>query len=131
VLTIRRPERGSAVVETVMAIVMLMILVLGAIEVGFALYARNVVSAAAHEGARSAMELGRSADDASAIARATVVRSAGGLVRDLRVATSVRNVGTRALVRVRVSGVLRAFGPVPLPIPMSATASVTREVEVE
>lgn len=113
-----------------MAIVMLMVLVVGAIEVAFALYARNVVAAAAHEGARAAAELGRNPRDASALAREAVVRSAGGLVRDLRVATSVQDAGTRARVRVRVSGILKAFGPVPLPIPLTATASVTRAVEV-
>jgi hypothetical protein len=31
---------------------------------------------------------------------------------------------------VRVLGVLEAFGPVPLPIPLSSTATVTRETRV-
>lgn len=129
-LTSKSAQRGSAVVETVVAIVLLMILVLGAIEVAFALYARNVVAAAAHEGARAGIELGRDPADASAIAHATVVRAAGGLVRDLRVDTSVTRHGTTSLVAVRVRGILRSFGPVPLPIPMSSTATVTRAVRV-
>lgn len=129
-LTSKSAQRGSAVVETVVAIVLLMILVLGAIEVAFALYARNVVAAAAHEGARAGIELGRDPGDASAIARAMVVRAAGGLVRDLRVDTSVTRHGTTSLVAVRVRGILRSFGPVPLPIPMSSTATVTRAVRV-
>jgi Flp pilus assembly protein TadG len=107
-----------------------MFLVLGTIEVAFALYARNVVGAAAHEGARAAAELGRTPHDATSIARAAVVASAGGLVRDLRVDTSVASAGTRSIVRVRVSGILRSFGPVPLPVPLRAAATVTREVRV-
>jgi Flp pilus assembly protein TadG len=126
----RRREKGSAVVETVMAMLVLMFLVLGTIEVAFALYARNVVGAAAHEGARAAAELGRTRHDASSVARAAAVQSAGGLLRDLRVETTLSDAGTKEVVRVRVSGTLRPFGPVPLPVPLSASASVTREVRV-
>ncbi|HEY7875371.1 MAG TPA: TadE family protein [Actinomycetota bacterium] len=123
-------ERGSAVVETVMAAVILMVLVLGAIEVAFALYARNVVAAAAHDGARAAVELGRGRSDAEAVARAVAGRAAGGLLDDLRVTTSVRRLGTSALVRVRVEGRLDAFGPVPLPMTLTSTATVTRATRV-
>jgi hypothetical protein len=122
--------RGSAVVETVMATVVLMTLVLGSIEVAFALYARNVVAAAAHEGARAAVELGSTSGDAARVARAAAQRAAGGLIDDLEVLTSVRRVGADTLVRVRVRGMLEAFGPVPLPIPLSSVASVTRAVRV-
>jgi Flp pilus assembly protein TadG len=128
-LTLFRQERGSAVVESVMAIFVLVFLVLGTIEVAFALYARNVVGASAHEGARAAAELGRSASDARAIARATVIRSAGGLVRNLRVSTTVTP-GAPSVIRVRVSGMLEPFGPVPLPIPLHGLAMVTRDVDV-
>lgn len=123
-------QRGSAVVETVFALLLLLVLVLGTIEVAFAVYARNVVAAAAHEAARAGIELGRRPSDAATLARTTVVRSAGGLVRDLEVSTTVRRSGARSLVSVRVSGVLRSFGPVPLPIPVSSTATVTREVRI-
>lgn len=123
-------ERGSAVVESIFAILILLILVLGTIEVAFALYARNVVASAAHEGARASLELGRDPGDAAAVAGSTVRRAAGGLVEDLRVDTSVRRAGTVSLVTVRVSGVMKPFGPVPLPIPLSSTATVTREVRV-
>ena len=125
-----RHERGSAVVESIFAIVILLILVLGTIEVAFALYARNVVAAAAHEGARAAIELGRNPADADAVASSTVRHAAGGLVENLDVHTAVQRRGTIALVTVKVSGVMKSFGPVPLPIPLSSTASVTREVRV-
>jgi Flp pilus assembly protein TadG len=125
-----RREKGSAVVESIFAILILLILVLGTIEVAFALYTRNVVAAAAHEGARAGLELGRNPSDAAAVAASTVRQSAGGLVRDLDVDASVHRLGTRSLVTVRVTGVMKAFGPVPLPIPLTSTASVTREVRV-
>jgi Flp pilus assembly protein TadG len=123
-------DNGSAVVESIFAILILLILVLGTIEVAFALYARNVVAAAAHEGARAGVELGRDPADAAAVAASTVRQSAGGLVRDLDVDTTIRAAGSRSFVTVRVSGIMKAFGPVPLPIPLTSTATVTREVRV-
>lgn len=120
-------ESGSAVVESIFAIVFLMFLVLGVIEVAFALYARNVVAASAHEGARAAIELGRDESDALAIARDTVRRAAGGLVDDLQVDADARRVGDLLLVTVKVGGTLRAFGPVPIPVPLSAVARTTRD----
>ena len=123
-------ERGSAVVESVAGIVALLVLVVGVIEVAFALYARNVVVAAAHEGARAAIELGSGPGDASAVARAAVHRAAGGLVDDLVVETSFAATRPTVRVRVTVSGVLDAFGPVPFPMRLSSTASVTRATRV-
>ncbi|MCA1694613.1 MAG: pilus assembly protein, partial [Actinobacteria bacterium] len=75
-------ERGSAPLEAVLSILFVMLLVLGTIEVSLALYGRNVVAAAAHEGARAALELGRGPDSAAAVARSTVRRASGALVRD-------------------------------------------------
>jgi hypothetical protein len=123
-------EAGSSVVESIFAVLILLVLVLGTIEVAFALYTRNVVASAAHEGARAAIELGRNPSDAMAVARSSVEHAAGGLVRDLRVDTTVRRTGSQSLVVVRVRGIMRSFGPVPLPVPLSATASVTRAVRV-
>lgn len=125
-----RLERGSAVVETIFAIVILLVLALGAIEVAFALYARNVVAASAHEGARAALERGRTPQDAALVARRAVELSAGSLVVGLHVVTQVRRAGGESSVRVRVTGVMRTLGPVPVPIPLSSTATVTREVHV-
>ena len=125
-----RREDGSAVVESIFAILILLILVLGTSEAAFARYARNVVASAAHEGARAGIELGRSPGDAVAIAGSAVRHAAGGLVDDLRVHTTVRRAGVLAFVTVKVSGVMKAFGPVPVPIPLSSTATVSREVRV-
>lgn len=119
-------ERGSATVETTASIVLLILLVLGTLEVAFLLYAKNVVMSSAHEGARAAVELGRDIDDARAVARETVERAAGGLVRglDVRVATARSAAGR--VVTVRVTGTLTPLAPVPLPIPLTATARAWR-----
>jgi len=118
-------ERGSAPVESTLALVFILLLSLGVIEVALALYARNVVLASAHEGARAAAEIGRDESEAAAIAADTIRRSTGNLVRDLRVAVSVNDAGTSSTIRVLVTGVVDAPGPVPFPLPIRATAGAT------
>jgi Flp pilus assembly protein TadG len=127
VLRYRAHESGSAVVGSIFAIVFLMILVLGVVQVALSLYARNAVSSAAHEGARRALELGASGDDARALAARTARDSVGALVRDLGVTSTVREEEGRAVVYVRITGVVQPLGPVPIPIPIDARASVSRE----
>jgi Flp pilus assembly protein TadG len=121
------PERGSATVESVFAIVILMLMTLGAVQVAFVLYARNIVASAAHEGVRAAVERGATGSDAGAVAGAVVERSAGGLVSDLRVDTAaVERSGSEQLT-VRVRGTIPALGPVPVSFPVTATATSVRE----
>lgn len=118
-----KDERGSAPVESIGAIVMLLLLTLGAVQVAFALYARNVVLSAAHEGARAVVERGAVAGDARAIATAVVRRSAGGLVDGLVV--DVTPAGTT--IRVDVRATTAPFGPVPFRMPLEASATATLE----
>lgn len=125
-LTQNRSEAGSAAVESTFALLLLLGLVLGTIEVAFALYGRNVILSAAHEGARAAVELGRDPSEAAAIARSTVSRSAGGVVDDLDVHVEITD-GDPIRVAVRVSGIVDAWGPVPLPIPVTTVARATTE----
>lgn len=117
-----RSESGSAPVEATFAIVLLMMIVLGVVEVAFVLYSRNVVAAAAHEGARAALELGRSPEESTRVAELTVETSAGGLVTDLQVDVASRHTERRRTVVVRVTGGLKPFGPVPIAIPFRETA---------
>lgn len=124
-------EEGSAPVELTFAIVFLILLSLGVIQVGLTLYARNVVISAAHEGARAAVELGRRTSDASEAARRMVERAAGGVVDDLSVSTSTIEAGGRLFVRVMVAGRLDVPGPVPVSIPVRTAATAAREAEVE
>jgi Flp pilus assembly protein TadG len=124
-------EEGSAPLELTFAIVFLMLLSLGAIQVGLTLYARNVVLSAAHEGARAAVELGRQTSDASETARRYVERAAGGVVDDLRVTTSTIETRGRLFARVMVTGRLDVPGPVPVSIPVRTSATAGREADVE
>lgn len=114
-----RDERGSAPLESVFAIVILIVLTLGAVQVAFTLYARNVIMSAAHEGARAVVERGAVAEDAQAVAASVVERSAGGLVDGLSVYVAT----SRSMVRVHVRATTAPFGPVPVTLPLRATAT--------
>ena len=120
-------ERGSATVESVFAIVMLMLFTLGALQVAFVLYARNVLASAAHEGVRAAVERGVPDAIAPAVVSDVVERAAGGLVSDLGVDTRTVALGDRDVLTVRVRGTVSAFGPVPVELPVSAIARSVRE----
>jgi Flp pilus assembly protein TadG len=121
-------QRGSAVLESIFALLLLLVLVLGAIQVAFVLYARNVVASSAHEGARAAVELGRDAADARTVAATVVESSARGLVEQLQVDVSLQSEGELSIVRVYVTGRLKSFGVVPVAIPVRSIAtSVRRE----
>jgi len=63
----RRRQRGSAVVDFVLVLLVLVPLVLGILQVGLVLYVRNTLTSAASEGARYAATLGHS--EADGIAR--------------------------------------------------------------
>jgi Flp pilus assembly protein TadG len=116
-------ERGAAPVEMTFAIILLMLLSLGVMQVAFTLYARNVVAASAHEGARAALERGRTRGEAESIVRQVVTRATGRLIDDLTVkVASGGSPGDRSIV-VQVKGVMADFGPVPIPIPLSAIAT--------
>ena len=116
-------DRGSAPVETTFAILFLMLLALGVIQVALSLYARNVVTASAHEGARAAIERGRNEADAAAIARDIVRQASGNLVDDLTVDVATSRRGGDLEVTVSVGGVVTGLGPLPFPIPLSARAT--------
>lgn len=117
-------QRGAAPVEMTFAIILLMTLMLGVVQVAFALYARNVVAASAHEGARAALERGRSPSEAAGIAKDVVARATGRLIDDLTVDVAAYTSADSRMITVRVRGLVTDFGPVPLPIPLSSTATV-------
>jgi hypothetical protein len=103
-----------------------MLMALAVIEIAFFLYARNVVAAAAHEGARAAVELGSDAARAEEVAGRTVRMAAGGLIDRLRVNVSFERSADRAVAEVHVAGLLHAFGPVPLVVPLRTMATTAR-----
>ncbi|MFN2524750.1 MAG: TadE family protein [Actinomycetota bacterium] len=123
-------EKGSAAVDAVLSIVVLIFFSLGIIGVALALYGRNVLIASAHEGARAAMERGTDLSEAAEIARETVRRAAGGLIEDLEVTVAMREFQGRNRVRVLASARIRVLGPVRVPMSVTAAASGSREVTV-
>jgi Flp pilus assembly protein TadG len=122
-----RNEEGAAPVEFVFAALFATFLLFALIEVAFGLYGRNVVAASAHEAARAAIELGGSAGEAEALARATVRRSAGNLVDDYRVNVGSTRSEERVVVRVQVIARLDPPGPLPMHVPVDLTATAIRE----
>ena len=74
----RRDERGSAVVDFVLVLVLLVPLFLGLVQVALVLHVRNSLAAAAAEGARLAATVDRGPGDGVARARAQIGESGGG-----------------------------------------------------
>ena len=126
-------KRGARfrVGESIFAIVFLILLSLGVAQFALTLYGRNVVIASAHEGARAATELGRSQQEAEAIALRTTRSASGSLVDDLAIDVLTESVGGDQLITVRLRGRLTAVGPVPITIPVDVQASSLRLGEVE
>ena len=78
-------ERGSAVVDFVLVLVLLVPLVLGIMQVALVLHVRSTLAAAASEGARYAATADRSPADGVARTRAQIDDAiAGGFARDVR-----------------------------------------------
>lgn len=123
-----RDESGSAIVESLFGTFILLVLVLGTIQVALTLYARNVLMAAVHDGARAAVEIGTSETEASALVRRVIADSAGSLVDDLDVAVVTDVSNARYEVRVVARGYLDVTGPVPVDVPVTVQARSVREV---
>ena len=113
--------------ESVFAIVFLAFATIALVQVALSLYARNVVVAAAHEGARAAVELGRGAREGRAAAVRTVSAAAGGLLDELTIGVSHRVVAEREAFTVSVSGRIRRVGPIPLALPVVVRGTAVRE----
>ena len=121
-------EDGSAVVESVFAIFVLMFMTLGLIQIALTLYARNVVMAAAHDGARAAVVIGPSRSNGAEVARGVVQQSAGSMVEGLEVSERFVESSERLTAVIVVSGRLSPSGPIPFDVPISIEASASREV---
>ncbi len=112
--------------ESVFGVVLVMFLALGVIQVALSLYARNVVMAATHDGARAAIELGAGPMMADEVVRRTVMDGAGGIVRDVRVDAVVDRSAERVAMRVWVRSTVVPMGPLPVSFPVSSIATVSR-----
>jgi len=121
-------ERGAAVVEFVLVMVLLVPLVLGIAQVALVLHVRNTLAAAASEGARASSPLGASPSDGAARTRAMI-----SAALDDRYATDVSSSWTTidglpgAVVEVHADvPALGMFGP---SVPVTVRGHAVREVE--
>jgi len=116
-----RDERGSSLVETLLALSLVVLVVAIGVQ-GFAyLQARSVATAAAQDGARAAVSAGA----AAGLERSRQVLSAGGgAARDLRASISEQQSG----ITVTVIGSAASVFPFSLIVP-SIQTSATLPVE--
>ena len=122
-------DRGSLALESIFAIVLLMVIALGTMQVAFLLFARNSIQASAHEAARVAIERGADISEARFIAHRVVDASVGGMVNDLRVDVSRDHSGLQQRVTVVVHASVTPSGPVPFEMPVRATARLSTVAE--
>jgi hypothetical protein len=115
-------------VDVIAAMVLLVGLALGGVQIALTLYARNVLIAAAHDGARHGIELGRSPEDAAALARDFVEKTAGGLIGHARVDARGGQTADAFVLHVVISGEIEVPGPVPMAIPFETRATASRAV---
>jgi Flp pilus assembly protein TadG len=120
-------ERGAAVVEFVLVMVLLVPLVLGIAQVALVLHVRNTLAAAASEGARASSPLGASPADGAQRTR-SMIRAA----LDDRYAADVSSAWTTvgglpgAVVEVQAEvPALGLFGP---SVPVTVRGHAVREV---
>jgi len=108
-----RDERGSAVVDFVLVMLILIPMFLGVLQVALVLHVRNTLTAAASEGARFGAQHGHTPDDAVSRTRQQISgalsgRFAGDLTSDIEVVDGVPMVVVRARAEVPALGL---WGP--------------------
>jgi Flp pilus assembly protein TadG len=104
-----RRERGSAVVDFVLVMVLLVPLVLGIVQLGLVLHVRNTLTAAASDGARAGAPLGATPEDAEVRTRRMITDSLSARFARSVSATRTPVDGAPAVV-VRVRARVPALG---------------------
>src|SRR3954471_9512375 len=100
-----RPQRGAAVVDVVLVMVVLVPVVLGIVQVALVLFVRNTLAAAASEGARLAATADRGPEEGAALTREQIDGAVSGrFAQDVSARqTTVDGVpGVEVTVRARV-----------------------------
>lgn len=122
------PDRGAAVVDFVLIMVLLVPLVLGVAQVALVLHVRNTAAAAASEGARAAAPLGATPADGAARTRSMIRDALADRYADDVTATrtTIGGVaGTEVVVRARVPA-LGLLGP---SVPVTVRGHAVSDVE--
>ncbi len=121
-------DRGAAVVDFVLIMVLLVPLVLGVAQVALVLHVRNTAAAAASEGARASAPLGATPADGAARTRSMIRAAlADRYAEDVTARrTSVGGApGTEVVVRAQVPA-LGLFGP---SVPITVRGHAVSDVE--
>lgn len=122
-----RDQRGAAVVDVVLVMVVLVPLVLGIVQVGLVLHVRNTLASAAAEGARAAATLDASNASGIAAARSQLERA---IDPDLLGEVSVRRVviGGRPTVEVVVTAEVPPLGLAGPGVPLRVEGHAVQEL---
>lgn len=124
----RRHEDGSAVVDYVLVMTLLVPLVLGIIQLGLVLHVRNTLTAAASDGARAAAPLGASPTDGARRARDLIRTTLADRYAD-DVSAAETTVAGGPAVRVRIRAEVPALGLFGPAVPLEVQGHAVREVE--
>lgn len=123
----RRDERGSAVVDFVFVLLLLLPLVLGILQLALVMHVRNTLAAAAAEGARAGAVLGAARGAAAATTREQIV---GALdpryARDVTVGPTTIGGAPALVVTVRAEVPTLVIGGLGFPVEVSGNAAVER-----
>lgn len=100
-MTRRRTERGAAVVDIVLVLVVLVPVVLGIVQVALVMHVRNTLASAAAEGARLAATRDRGPADGAAYTRAQIADAVSGrFAQDVSARQTAQ--GVEVVVRAQV-----------------------------
>jgi Flp pilus assembly protein TadG len=101
----RRTERGAAIVDVVLVMVVLVPVVLGILQVALVLFVRNTLASAASEGARLGATRDRGPADGAALTRAQIDGAVSGrFAQDVIAAQQGRTVEVTVHARVPALG---------------------------
>jgi len=101
----RRTERGAAVVDIVLVMVVLVPVVLGILQLALVLFVRNTLASAASEGARLAATHDRGPADGAALTRAQIDGAVSGrFAQDVSAAQHGQTVEVTVHARVPALG---------------------------
>lgn len=123
----RRDQRGSAVVDFVFVLVLLLPLVLGILQLALVLHVRNTLAAAAAEGARAGAVLDAPTGAAAATTREQIVGAVDArYARDIGVVTTTIGGAAAVMVTVRAEVPTLVVGGLTFPIEVSGNAALER-----
>ena len=121
-------ERGSAVVDFVLVMVLLVPLVLGIAQVALVLHVRNTISAAASEGARAAAPVGATPGDGVARTRRVITQALDDRYAD-DVSASDTTIGGLPGIVVEVRAEVPALGLMGPSVSLSVSGHAVRDIE--